>query len=228
MLDRLPVEIFDYILCFVSESDKNSHKLTNSWGYVGAFRDTHSLSETMKLYFLLQATSKEFRITDDQCKYLLQQRFQIIVKAIPTEYALSILSKMGVVYTYQKLIRQLMNRITARAMLEMHTAIQQDNLRIFNKLCLHFPHFLTDHIVIASGNGFWYNNTLILPKLAPQTSLRVGHRWETVFHSAKNVERSETQTVIELIKSHSKRNQKIGKLCGLANDVRRLRPRPKI
>ena len=220
MLTDLPVEIREHILTFVPESTK----LTNSWGYAGAY-NTHPLHETVKLHFILDATCKEFQMTEQQCKYLLQQRFQLLQRAMPTELALSILSKMGA-YSYKKLLLHLGHRITARAMLEMHNAVQQDNLRIFSKLCLHFPHFLTDHITIAPNNGFWYQNTLILPKLAPQTSITVSN-WETVFHSAKNVDKSETQSLLDLVK-HSKRTHKIGKLCGTAQSVRRLRPRPKI
>lgn len=164
-------------------------------------------------------------MTEQQCRYLLQQRFGLLQRAMPVEQALVILSRMGA-YSYKRLVLHLTHRVTAKAMLEMHNAVQQDNLKLFSKLCLYFPHFLTDHIAIGPHNGFWYKNTLILPKLAPQTSIHVENTWDTVFHSAKCVDKSEIQTVFDFVRS--KRSHKIGKLCGTIQATGRLRPRPKL
>ena len=222
MLSDLPVEIRDHVLSFAS----GPQKLTNSWGYAGPYTNTHPLTESVRLHLLMNQVCKELTTSEEIWKYLVEQRTILLRKAAPTETALSILSKLGCKFTYKKLAQKLQHRITAKAMIEVHNAIQTDNAPNFSKLCLHFPHFITDHILIAPNHGFWYENTLILPKLAPQTSIKVP--WDgTIFNSAKSIDRQETQTVIDLIK-HNK-NQKIGKLCGIVKpQQRKLRPRPKL
>jgi hypothetical protein len=210
MLLDLPVELRWHIINFIP----GSVKITNS----------HPIVQNMKGYFIFDQICKEFRIEKQDWKFLLEQRFRLIEKSTSCETAFNILAKLGLEVSHKKLTTLLTNRITAKVMVEMHDAILSDNTTKFCKLCQHFPHFITDHIVISQNNGFWCKNSLILPRMTPQSSFKIP--CDSVFVCARNIEVEETQTILTFIKEHNK-SQKLRKLVQTGPN-KNLRPKPKL
>jgi hypothetical protein len=199
--------------------------ICENYKQLGIRRSIHKhTSNSSKYERILHIRPNMQRIEKQDWKFLLEQRFRLIEKSTSCETAFNILAKLGLEVSHKKLTTLLTNRITAKVMVEMHDAILSDNTTKFCKLCQHFPHFITDHIVISQNNGFWCKNSLILPRMTPQSSFKIP--CDSVFVCARNIEVEETQTILTFIKEHNK-SQKLRKLVQTGPN-KNLRPKPKL